>query len=57
MLVLEHRGLREEEAAGYSAGWDAYLQGLDPAARLAPWDERFEVALTRYREQAAAQVS
>src|SRR5579884_1951441 len=54
-LVLDHRALAEEHAAGYSAGWHAYLAALGDhlEGRQGSWDERFASALPQYRESAA----
>jgi uncharacterized protein YndB with AHSA1/START domain len=54
-LVLDHRALAQEHAAGYSAGWDAYLASLADQLEggSGSWDERFAAALPRYRESAA----
>lgn len=54
-LVLEHRALAAGHAAGYSAGWHAYLAALDDhlEGTKGSWDERFAAALPRYRSAAA----
>jgi uncharacterized protein YndB with AHSA1/START domain len=56
LLVLDHRALAEEHAAGYSAGWEAYLASLSDHLEggSGSWEERFAAALPRYRESAAA---
>lgn len=55
-LLLDHRALGAGHAAGYSAGWHAYLASLKDEfeGRDGSWDERFAAALPRYRESAAA---
>lgn len=55
-LVLDHRGLAEGHATGYSAGWHAHLASLGDhlEGRSGSWDEHFAAALPRYRESAAA---
>jgi len=58
LLVLDHRALAAGHAAGYSAGWHAYLASLqadlEDGDGGGSWDERFATALPRYREAAAA---
>ena len=55
-LVLDHRALAVEHAAGYSAGWDAYLASLSDylEGRDSSWEDRFATTLPKYRESAAA---
>ncbi len=55
-LVLEHRRLPMSQAAGYGAGWQAYLEAL--AADLeggeghgAQWDDRWAELVPAYRAQ------
>ncbi|MEJ7628807.1 MAG: SRPBCC family protein [Nocardioidaceae bacterium] len=57
-LVLEEQWLPESQAAGYGAGWHAYLEQL--AADLAggqghgpQWDERWKELLPAYQAQLA----
>lgn len=50
-LILEHRLLPPDQAAGYGAGWHAYLDIL--GARLSggepvDWDERFSEVMGKY---------
>ena len=53
LLVLDHRQLPPNQAAGYGAGWQAHLDGL-AGLDLAGWDARFAEFLPGYREQLAA---
>ena len=55
LLVLDHRLLQAGQAAGYGAGWHAYLDGLDDflLGRSGSWDERFQTRLEDYRRAAA----
>jgi len=56
LLVLDHRLVQAAQAAGYGAGWHAYLDALrdDLAGREAgAWDERFQDRLEDYRRAAA----
>jgi uncharacterized protein YndB with AHSA1/START domain len=56
LLVLDHRLLQASQAAGYGAGWHAYLDALaDVLAGASPgsWDERFQTRLDDYRQAAA----
>ena len=53
LLVLDHRLLPPGQAAGYGAGWQAYLDALGELD-LASWDARFAEFLPGYREQLAA---
>ena len=54
MLTLTHRGLAERLAAGYGAGWQAHLEGLEshvngPEGAPLPWDAgRFDHLLPAY---------
>ncbi len=55
VLVLDHRRLPDTAAAGYGAGWQAYLEQLDtevggPPQALA-WESRCAVLLPAYRTQ------
>lgn len=52
LLVLEHRRLGVDQAAGYAAGWHAHLDRLADAA--SSWDERFQQWLPHYRAAASA---
>jgi uncharacterized protein YndB with AHSA1/START domain len=55
-LVLDHRLLQDRQAAGYGAGWDAYLDALDDMLGGRPvgsWDERFQARVEDYRQAAA----
>ncbi len=56
LLVLDHRALAEQHAAGYSAGWHAYLASLSDHldSTDGSWEERFAAALPEYRASAAA---
>jgi uncharacterized protein YndB with AHSA1/START domain len=53
-LVLEHRDLPQEQAAGYGSGWHAYLDALDDhlTGGSGSWQERFDERLELYRERA-----
>jgi uncharacterized protein YndB with AHSA1/START domain len=55
LLVLEHRLLQAAQAAGYGAGWHAYLDALDDllSGGSGSWDERFRSRLEDYRREAA----
>lgn len=55
-LVLDHRALAEAHAAGYSAGWHAYLAALNDRleGRDGSWDARFAAVLPQYQAAAAA---
>ncbi len=57
-FVLEHRRLPESAAAGYGAGWQAYVEALavdvageSEAACRPAWDQRWEELLPAYRAQ------
>jgi uncharacterized protein YndB with AHSA1/START domain len=57
-LVLEHRRLPASAAAGYSAGWEAYLDQLAAvlAGQDAPggqWDQRWARLLPAYQARVA----
>jgi uncharacterized protein YndB with AHSA1/START domain len=52
-LLLDHRLLPTDQAAGYGAGWHAHLAALADLD-LAAWDARFAEFLPVYREQFAA---
>ena len=58
-LTLTHRGLADRLAAGYGAGWQAHLEGLEshvdgPGRDPLPWDAgRFDHLLTAYTALAA----
>jgi uncharacterized protein YndB with AHSA1/START domain len=57
LLVLDHRLLQSAQAAGYGAGWHAYLDALGDVLdgrEAGPWDERFQARLEGYRRAAAA---
>jgi uncharacterized protein YndB with AHSA1/START domain len=57
LLVLDHRLLQAGQAAGYGAGWHAYLDALgDVLAHgdAGSWDERFQARIEDYRQAAAA---
>lgn len=52
VLVLDHRRLPPAMAAGYAAGWEAYVDRLDAEAvgtSMPDWDERFEALFPAYR--------
>jgi uncharacterized protein YndB with AHSA1/START domain len=53
LLMLDHRQLPANQAAGYGAGWQAHLDGLAELS-LASWDDRFAEFLPGYRERFAA---
>ena len=56
ILVLDHTRLPQDQGAGYGAGWEAHLAGLEAqlASAAAPdWDERFTALLPAYRRAAA----
>lgn len=56
-LVLDHRRLPGEAAAGYGAGWHLHLDALEADLRgtEAPsWEKRYPVLLPTYRSSAAA---
>jgi uncharacterized protein YndB with AHSA1/START domain len=53
LLVLDHRQLPRDQAAGYGAGWQAYLGALADFD-LAGWDARFAEFLPAYRAQLSA---
>lgn len=50
LLVLDHRQLPPAQAAGYGAGWQAYLDALADLD-LGAWDDRFAEYLPAYRRQ------
>jgi uncharacterized protein YndB with AHSA1/START domain len=52
LLVLDHRLLPANQAAGYGAGWHAHLAALADFD-LAAWDARFAEFLPFYRNQYA----
>jgi uncharacterized protein YndB with AHSA1/START domain len=56
LLVLDHRGLPQDAATGYAAGWHAFLDRLAAlhGESAVEWDERFQEMLPRYRELAGA---
>lgn len=57
LLVLDHRLLQARQAAGYGAGWHAYLDALEDVldGRTAgSWAQRFQERLEDYRTAAAA---
>ena len=57
LLVLDHRLLQSRQAAGYGAGWHAYLDALEDlldGRAAGSWDERFQARLEDYRTAAAA---
>jgi len=56
VLVLDHTRLPQNQGAGYGAGWEAHLAGLEAqlgGAPLPDWDERFSAVLPAYRAAAA----
>jgi uncharacterized protein YndB with AHSA1/START domain len=58
-LVLDHVGLASDQAAGYGAGWQAYLEALEVdldggSGRGPEWDDRWRELLPAYQDQAAA---
>jgi uncharacterized protein YndB with AHSA1/START domain len=57
LLRLDHRLLSADQAAGYGAGWHAYLDALeDFLVGVSPssWEERFQARLEEYRQAASA---
>jgi uncharacterized protein YndB with AHSA1/START domain len=57
LLVLDHRLLQAGQAAGYGAGWHAYLDALGDVLAdgdAGSWDERFQARIEDYRQAAAA---
>lgn len=53
LLTLDHRLLPPDQAAGYSAGWHAYLDGLTGllgGTELEPWGDRFMAIWPGYQE-------
>jgi uncharacterized protein YndB with AHSA1/START domain len=51
LLVLDHTRLPLNQGAGYGAGWEAHLAGLEAqlAGQIPPdWDERFGALLPAY---------
>lgn len=59
LLVLEEQRLPIRMAAGYGAGWQAYLEQLDSDLRGgeghgAQWDQRWAELLPAYRAQLAS---
>ncbi len=54
LLVLDHRRLGRDSAAGYGAGWQAHLEALAGERELASWDQRFQELRPRYAELASA---
>jgi uncharacterized protein YndB with AHSA1/START domain len=58
LLVLDHRLLQARQAAGFGAGWHAYLDALGDlldGREVGSWDERFHGRLEDYRKAAAAE--
>jgi len=56
VLVLDHTRLPQNQGAGYGAGWEAHLAGLEAqlaGATGSDWDERFAALLPAYRTAAA----
>jgi uncharacterized protein YndB with AHSA1/START domain len=53
LLVLDHRQLPPDQAAGYGAGWQAHLDALADLDR-AGWEARFAEFLPDYRAQLSA---
>jgi uncharacterized protein YndB with AHSA1/START domain len=55
LLVLDHRRLPADAAAGYGAGWHAHLDALDAmlARAESDWDARFSELIQEYRDAAA----
>ena len=57
ILVLDHRGLPVEAAAGYGAGWHAHLEALDAQlgnGEQPDWLSRFRELAPDYETQEAA---
>jgi uncharacterized protein YndB with AHSA1/START domain len=55
LLVLDHTRLPQNQGAGYGAGWEAHLAGLEAqlTGTAGPdWDERFTALLPAYRAAA-----
>ena len=56
-LVLDHRRLPGQAAAGYSAGWHLHLDALEADLRgteRPSWEQRYPELLPAYRSSAAA---
>ena len=53
VLVLEHRALPPDQAAGLGAGWHGFLDAL-ATGDGSGWDDRFAELLPAYRERVAA---
>jgi uncharacterized protein YndB with AHSA1/START domain len=57
-LTLEHRRLPADQAAGYGAGWQTYLEQLaaylaGDAGRGEAWDQRWDQLVPAYRARVA----
>ena len=54
LLVLDHRRLAADDAAGYGAGWHSHLDALELmlAGRSHDWDDRFNQLHPAYRDRA-----
>jgi hypothetical protein len=56
-LLLDHRRLPRQAAAGYGAGWHLHLDTLEAVLKGTPipsWEERYPALLPAYRKQAEA---
>jgi uncharacterized protein YndB with AHSA1/START domain len=53
VLTLDHRLLPADQASGYGAGWQAYLDTLGGADQ-ASWDDRFMAVWPAYKDLLAA---
>ena len=53
VLVLEHRALPPDQAAGLGAGWHGFLDAL-ATGDGSGWDDRFAELVPAYRERVAA---
>lgn len=54
LLVLDHRRLGRDFAAGYGAGWQAHLEALAGESELDAWAQRYQELRPRYVELVAA---
>ena len=53
-LVLDHRRIGREYAAGYGAGWQSHLETLAGERELGAWEERFRELRPTYVELVSA---
>jgi uncharacterized protein YndB with AHSA1/START domain len=53
VLTLDHRQLPADQASGYGAGWQAYLDTLGGVDQ-ATWDDRFMAIWPAYKDALAA---